>query len=59
MLGIRGLHGRFLNNRLTDLSSGEATALGSALATRRYKERPGRINTHEVSIYSGGGSWEG
>jgi len=55
MLAIPGLHARFLHNHLTDSSSEDATSLGSAPATRQHEERPGRINTHEIAIYSGGG----
>jgi len=46
----------FLHKRLSDLRSEGRTLLDSAPATRRYKERHCRINTHEIAINSGGGS---
>jgi len=59
MLAIPELDGRFLHNCSTDLGSVTWTLLGSTPATRWYKVRLWRINTHEIGIYSGGGSWEG
>jgi len=55
MLAIPEHDGRFLHNRSTDFESVTWTSLGPTPATRRYKVRPCRINTHEVAIYSGGG----
>jgi len=55
MQAIPGLDGRFLYNRLTDLESVTWTSLDSTPATRWYKGRLYRINTHEVIIYSAGG----
>jgi len=59
VLVIPELDVRFPHNRLSDFRSEGRMALDSAPATRRYKERTCRINTHEIAIYSGGGSWEG
>ena len=56
MLAIPELDGRFLHNHLVDFESVTWTSLGSTLATRRYKVRLWRINTHEVAIYSWGGA---
>jgi len=52
---IPGLDGRFLHNHLTDIDSVTGTSLGSMPAIRQYKDHPCCINTHEITIYSGGG----
>jgi len=59
VLPIPELNVRFLHNRLSDSRSEDRMSLDPAPATRRYKERHCRINTHEIAIYSGGGSWAG
>jgi len=55
VLAIPELDVRFLHNHLSDSRSENTTSLDPAPATRRYKERHCRINTHEIAIYSGGG----
>jgi len=55
VLAIPELDVRFLHNRLGDSRSEDRTSLDPAPATRRYKERHCRIDTHEIAIYSGGG----
>ena len=55
MLAIPEIDGRFLHNHGIDFESITWALLGSTLATRRYKVRLWRINTHEVTIYSAGG----
>jgi len=55
ILAIPGLDGGFLHDQYADFESVTWTSLGSTPATRRYKGRCCRINTHEVAIYSGGG----
>jgi len=55
VLAIPGFDVRFLHNGLSDSRPEGRTLLDSAPATRRYKERHCRINTHEIVIYSGGG----
>jgi len=59
VLAIPELDVTFLYNRLSDFRSEDRTLLDSAPATRRYNERHCRINTHEIAINSGWGSWEG
>jgi len=59
VLTIRELDVTFLHNRLSDFRCAGRTLLDLAPATRRYKECHCRINTHEIAINSGGGSWEG
>ena len=49
------LDGRLLHNRCTDFDSLSRWLLGSTLATCRYKVRVGRIKTHEIAVFCGGG----
>jgi len=44
-------------NYRSDPESDTGRLLGLTPASRRYKVRPCRINTHEIAIYSGGGVW--
>jgi len=55
MLAIPELDGGFLSNCRADFGSVTCASSGSTPATRRYKVRLYRINTHEVTIYSAGG----
>jgi len=48
VLGIPGLDGRSLDNRLTDFDSVTLMSLGSTPATRRYEVRLWRISIHGV-----------
>ena len=59
VLAITELHITFLHNCLSDFRSEGRTLLDLAPATRLYKERHCRINTHEIAINPGGGLWEG
>jgi len=54
ILAITGLNGRFLYNCHTDIESVNWILLGLTPATPQYKERPWRIDTHEIAIHSGG-----
>ena len=48
------LDGRFLPNHEAYSNSVSWRLLGSEVATQRYKVRPYRMKTHEVTVFCGG-----